>query len=87
MRRPKDPARFSLPYNSIKNIDLKATKVAAKEKRNVKARIFLLVDLQEFFFRFRVGGQKNPLKMTIEWSFSEDFFFLISPEQTVKLVR
>ena len=24
-----------------------------------KARIFLLVDLQEFFFRFRVGGTKK----------------------------
>ena len=24
-----------------------------------KARIFLLVDLWEFFFRFRVGGMKN----------------------------
>ena len=32
-----------------------------------KARIFLLVDLREFFFRFRVGGggtKKKALKMT-----------------------
>ena len=28
MSRPKDPGRFSLPYNSIKKIDLNATKVA-----------------------------------------------------------
>ena len=29
-----------------------------------KARIFLLVDLREFFFRFRVGGmeKKNKIK-------------------------
>ena len=26
---------------------------------HIKARIFLLSDLQEFFFRFRVGGRKK----------------------------
>ena len=26
---------------------------------NIKARIFLLVDLRDFFFRFRVGGTKK----------------------------
>ena len=42
-----------------------------------KARIFLLVDLRDFFFRFRVGGwkivNKKALKMTswlvIFWAF------------------
>ena len=29
-----------------------------------KARIFLLVDLMEIFFRFRVGDEKKALKMT-----------------------
>ena len=30
-----------------------------------KAKIFLIVDLREFFFRFRVGGdKKKALKMT-----------------------
>ena len=58
-----------------------------------KARIFLLVDLREFFFRFRVGGtKKNKIKKLwkwpVNWSFSELFFFfsdlfffLISPEK------
>ena len=36
-----------------------------------KARFFLLVDLREFFFRFRVGGWK---KKKVDWSFSELFF-------------
>ena len=48
-----------------------------------KARFFLLVDLQEFFFRFRVGGtgkkERKALKMTghfqsFVFSFSELFF-------------
>ena len=49
---------------------------------------FLLVDSQEFVFRFRVEGWK---KKIFFFSFSELFFsfselfFLISPEQTVKL--
>ena len=29
-----------------------------------QARIFLFVDLREFFYRFRVGGRKKELKMT-----------------------
>ena len=37
--------------------------------QNTQARFFLLVDLREFFFRFRVGGvrkkiNKKALKMT-----------------------
>ena len=39
---------------------------------------FLLVDLREFLFRFRVGGRKKIKKAV-------SAFFLISPE-TVKLV-
>ena len=35
---------------------------------------FLLVDLWEIFFRFRVGGEKK-------------LFILITPEQTVKIVN
>ena len=66
-----------------------------------KARISLLVDLRDFFFRFRVGGRKKKSsendQLKANWSFSElfffiffykfsaFFFFLISPE-TVKLV-
>ena len=42
---------------------------------SAEARIFLLVNLKELFFRFRVGGTKI------------FFFFKISPEKTVKLVR
>ena len=63
-----------------------------------KARIFLLVDLRDFFFRFRVGGDekknnKKALKMTSElvifrafFLFSELFLLLIYPEKKVKLV-
>ena len=51
----------------------------------VKARIFLLVDLPEFFFRFRVGGTKKINKKSSEndqltghfQSFFFFFFFLI----------
>ena len=46
------------------------------------ARIFLLVDLREFFFRFRVGSggggwkkMKKLWKWPVNWSFSELFFF------------
>ena len=65
-----------------------------------KARVFVLVDLREFFFRFRVkgGGRTNKIfskssgndQLTgrrFFFSFSEGFLFLISPEKTVKLVR
>ena len=57
------------------------------------ARIFLLVDLQDFFFRFRVGGRKKKekkvLKMTLighfqSFFFFRAFFFLISPEKKSK---
>ena len=60
-----------------------------------KARFFLLVDLQDFFFRFRVGDEKKSSEndqLTGHFQsfslFSELFFpILISPEQTVKLVK
>ena len=51
-----------------------------------KGRIILFFDLQDFFFRFRVGGGgggggrtgKKALKMTpVDWSFSELLFFNI----------
>ena len=34
---------------------------------------FLLVDLREFFFRFRVEGTKKKEKKSSDWSFSELF--------------
>ena len=43
----------------------------------LKARIFLLVDLGNFFFRFRVEGTKKKIKLwkwPVNWSFSELFF-------------
>ena len=60
-----------------------------------KARIFLLVDLREFFFRFRVGGTKKKKKKSSENDqsiikknkkrfFFLNFFFQIFREQTVK---
>ena len=64
---------------------------------------FLLVDLRELFFRFRVGGgggggggggMKNKFKSSENDRLTGHFpcffflfFFLISPEKTVKLVR
>ena len=37
----------------------------SKSSFDDKARIFLLVDLRDFFFRFRVGGtKKKALEMT-----------------------
>ena len=67
---------------------------------------FLLVDLREIFFRFKVGGRGKKRKKRSEndqftghfQSFFfifrafflfifRAFFFLISPEQTVKLVK
>ena len=55
-----------------------------------KARIFLLVYLQDFFFRFRVGGTKKKKKKSSEndqftGHFQSFFFFLIFPEKTVLL--
>ena len=66
--------------------------------RNAKARIFLLADLREIFFRFRVGGTKKNIKKSSENDqsiikkikkeiFFFNFFFSISREQTVELVR
>ena len=58
-----------------------------------KARIFLLVDLREFFFRVRVGGdekkssENDQLTGHFQSCFFFRHFFLISPEKTVKLVR
>ena len=47
-----------------------------------KARIFLLVDLREFFFRFRVGGtKKNKYKSSENDQLTDhfqSFFFLFS---------
>ena len=41
------------------------TDTVVRTKAETKARIFLLVDLKECFFGFRVGGWgKNALKMT-----------------------
>ena len=38
--------------------------------------LFILVDLQDFFFRFRVRERKKKaLELTVNWSFSELFFF------------
>ena len=57
-----------------------------------RARIFLLVDLREKNFRFRVEGKEKKQKKSSEndqstGHFQSFFFFLISPEQTVKLVK
>ena len=43
------------------NYLFKGTKMYCRCSKYFKARIFLLVDLREFFFRFRVGGgdEKN----------------------------
>ena len=59
-----------------------------------KARIFLLVDLREIFFRFRVGGTKKKkkssendqsiIKKNKKRFFFLNFFFQIFREQTVK---
>ena len=50
--------------NKVISIDSEYSKSSFDDK----ARIFLLVDLREFFFRFRVGGTKKinikTLKMT-----------------------
>ena len=46
---------------------------------------FILVDLWEIFFRFRVGGMEKDAKKSSE---NDQFtFFLISIDQTVKLVK
>ena len=44
---------------------------------------FLLVDLREFFFRFRVEGTKKKEKKALTGHFQSFFqsFFLISPEK------
>ena len=41
-----------------------------------KARIFLLVDLRELFFQIEVRGGINK-KSSVNWSFSEVFFFVL----------
>ena len=59
----------------------------------IEDRIFLLVNLREFVFRFRVRGTKKKktkaLKMTSQLVIFRAFFFffLISQEQKVKLVK
>ena len=59
-----------------------------------KARIFLLVDLRDFFSDLGSRGRKKKInKKSSEndqlelFFFLRAFFFLISPEKTVKLVR
>ena len=45
--------------------------VTEKQICVAKARIFLLVDLREIFFRFRVGGTKKKKKKKL-WKWSVD---------------
>ena len=75
--------------------------IEGQETFKGKARIFLLVDVREFFFRFRFRGRKKKKKKSSEndqltghfqsfffflhFQSFFLFFFLISPE-TVKLV-
>ena len=47
---------------------------------------FLLVDLQEFYFSFRVQGTKKSSEND-QLTGHFQSFFLITQEQTVKLVR
>ena len=57
-----------------------------------KARIFLIVDLREFFFRVRVGGvgdekkssENDQLTGHFQSCFFFRLFFLISPEKNSK---
>ena len=47
-----------------------------------EARFFLLVDLREFFFRYRVGGGGGGIKkLFFSFFFFQSFFSLISPEK------
>ena len=49
-----------------------------------EARFFLLVDLREFFFRYRVrggGGGGEIKKLFFSFFFFQTFFSLISPEK------
>ena len=48
------------------------------------ARVFLLVDLQEIFFRFRVWGRKKHSGNDQFFIFSELFLFLNSQEKDCK---
>ena len=52
--------------------------------RQYKARIFLLVDLWDFFLDL---GSEDEKKSSGHFQSFFFFFFLISPEQTVKLVK
>ena len=52
------------------SFDIKFTRQGF-ENISGKARIFLLVDLREFFFRFRVGGTKKKKKKKL-WKLSVD---------------
>ena len=55
----------------------------------IRPEIFLLVDLREFFFRFRIRGTKQKLKGSENDQLTGHYqsIFLISPGKAVKLVR
>ena len=63
-----------------------------QDKRAIKARMLLLVDLREKISDIGSGGQKKKKKKSSENDqltghfLSFFFFFLISPEKTVELV-
>ena len=52
-----------------------------------KARIFLLIDLLENICSFRTRGMENKSSENDQLTGYFQSFFLISPEQTVKLIR
>ena len=75
---------FSICFGSPLNIAFYVLKMLQEVSeyagmRDDKAKIFLLVDLREFFSDLGSGGRKKinkkALKMTSYWSFSELFFF------------
>ena len=70
-------AKIRNRYNQVPHLAQDTT--LESDKNTIKARCFLLVDLQEFFFRLRVGGtkkiNKKALKMTSELVIFRAFFF------------
>ena len=80
------PTAFT--YRGAYNESADSKQISESPKQSAKARIFLLVDLGEIFFRFRVGGRnkinQKALKIFRAFFFSElffSFFSLISPEK------